>query len=122
MKEISFKVSDLNSYFARIERDIEELKLTLSKIPGDRSYANPILISIQKEIDKLEEHRKTILDIDVKIPASSISLNEVKNPDVPEEIEISPREPSPKKPVPKRITKQATETVTPKKLKSQRRY
>lgn len=64
----SFKVSDLNSIFESIQRDINELVETKSRIPKDREYSSQLLDSISLEIRKLEERKAKILDMEIKMP------------------------------------------------------
>jgi hypothetical protein len=64
----SLKVSDLNSIFESIQRDIDELTETQKKIPRDREYSSHVLASISEEIRKLEERKEIILNMEIKLP------------------------------------------------------
>ncbi len=69
----SFKVSDLNSIFESIQRDIDELAETQKKIPKDREYSSHVLASISEEIRKLEERKEMILNMEIKLPEEILS-------------------------------------------------
>lgn len=62
------KIADLYAIFEQIQRDIQELKDTCSKIPKDREYSAHIIHSIQEEIAKLEAKKNKILNLEIQIP------------------------------------------------------
>ncbi len=97
MREEVFKVADLQTIFESIERDIAELKETLSKIPKNRDYSFPIINSIKKEIEKLEKKKELILNLEVKLPLDVLDKGEKQVEESFILQPISPKEQTPKK-------------------------
>ncbi|MDX1960587.1 MAG: hypothetical protein SFU98_18595 [Leptospiraceae bacterium] len=66
----TIRIGDLNKLFESIQRDIEELESTKSRIPNSREYSQKILRSIEEEIQKLRAKKEEILNIEIKLPDS----------------------------------------------------
>jgi hypothetical protein len=120
MKEYYCKVSDLNEYLLRLDKDLDELKKTLATVPDERNYSLKIKESILVEIGKLEEHRKNLLDTQILIndpmfslDSKELNLNKVSS-DQKKEFQIS-------KPGPKKISKDKNPN-NPQKSNQIRRY
>lgn len=105
MKEEVFKVSDLQTIFESIQRDVDELKETLARIPQDRDYSLPVTTSIQQEIERLEKRRDVLLNLEIRLPIEALERNGKENSKVetllpethPTYEPISPKDQSTKK-------------------------
>ena len=64
------KVQDLCYIYESINQDILELKQTRNKVPTDREYTSALQKSINKEIEKFENLKGMVLDLEVEIPAN----------------------------------------------------
>ncbi len=61
-------VRDLYNIYESINRDIAKLKTTRSSIPVDREYSSVLQNTITSEIEKFENLKKLILELEVEIP------------------------------------------------------
>lgn len=61
-------VRDLYNIYESINRDIAKLKTTRSSIPVDREYTSVLQNTITSEIEKFENLKKLILELEVEIP------------------------------------------------------
>jgi hypothetical protein len=62
------EVSDLCHIYESLNQDIAELKQTKNRIPTDREYSEILKDSISLEIEKYENLKSMILDLEVEIP------------------------------------------------------
>ncbi|MBP7283205.1 MAG: hypothetical protein KBA66_16590 [Leptospiraceae bacterium] len=66
--KIIMDVRDLYNIYESINRDIAKLKTTRSSIPVDREYSSVLQNTITSEIEKFENLKKLILELEVEIP------------------------------------------------------
>jgi hypothetical protein len=71
-------VKDLYNIYESINRDIAKLKTTRSSIPVDREYTSVLQNTISSEIEKFENLKKLILELEVEIPDNFKPIEVVK--------------------------------------------
>lgn len=62
-------VKDLCYIYESLGQDIVELKQTKNRIPAAREYSEALKKSITLEIEKFENLKSMILDLEVEVPA-----------------------------------------------------
>jgi len=63
-------VKDLCNLYESINQDIVELKQTKNRIPTERDYSNALQRSITLEIEKYENLKGMLLDLEVDLPGT----------------------------------------------------
>lgn len=61
-------VSELCHIYESLNQDIAELKQTKNRIPSDREYSEVLNKSIALEIEKYENLKSMLLDLEVEVP------------------------------------------------------
>jgi hypothetical protein len=61
-------VSDLCNIYESLNQDIAELKQTRNRIPSGREYSEVLKKSITLEIEKYENLKSKLLDLEVEVP------------------------------------------------------
>ncbi|HMV79813.1 MAG TPA: hypothetical protein PL048_14025 [Leptospiraceae bacterium] len=74
-------VKDLYSIYESINEDIDSLKQTIHKIPQEREYSEVLQKSIHLEIEKYENLKGLILDIEIDLPTNLAGNKLISNPD-----------------------------------------
>jgi hypothetical protein len=71
-------VRDLCNLYESINQDILELKQTKNRIPSERDYTNALLKGISQEIEKYENLKSMLLDLEVDLP-SNMPVEKISN-------------------------------------------
>jgi hypothetical protein len=69
-KRFFVNVKDLCYIYESLNQDILELKQTKNRIPAAREYTETLKKSITLEIEKYENLKSMILDLEVEVPAA----------------------------------------------------
>ncbi|MDX1960586.1 MAG: hypothetical protein SFU98_18590 [Leptospiraceae bacterium] len=71
-------VRDLCNLYESLNGDILELKQTKNRIPTERDYSNALLKGITTEIEKYENLKSMLLDLEVDLP-SNMPVEKISN-------------------------------------------